>query len=87
MWDARCESGRGIQPRTPVCHVRGPSQGSTEESVKPASEELMDAMQEDFEGTQVRRKTRRRVLSDDDLPLAQVQQGVSKGGVGPRSFR
>ena len=37
-----------------------------------ASEELMDAMQEDFEGTQVRRRTRRRVLSDDDFPLAQV---------------
>ena len=52
----------------------------------------MDAMQEDLEGTQVRRRTRRRVLSDDNLPLTQVfaclfPLGVSKGGVGPRSFR
>ena len=29
-------------------------------------------MQEDLEGTQVRRRTRRRVLSDDDFLLTQV---------------
>ena len=29
-------------------------------------------MQEDLAGTQVRRRTRRRVVSDDDLPLTQV---------------
>ena len=55
-----------------------------------ASEELMDAMQEDFEGTQVRRRTRRRVLGDDDLPLTQVLPAFShmaSEGVGPRSFR
>ena len=58
----------GIQPRTPVVTSEIPPK----ESVMPAIEELMDAMQEDFEGTQVRRRTMRRVLSDDDLPLTQV---------------
>ena len=67
--------GEASNPRPQLSHQRSPSPGSTEESlVMPArtSEELMDAMQEDFEGTQVRRRTRRRVLSDDDLPLTQV---------------
>ena len=35
------------------------------------SVELLDAMQEDLEGTQVRR-TRRRVISDDDVPVTEV---------------
>ena len=58
---------------------RSASQGNTEEShVMPAraSEELMDAMKEDFEGTQVGKKTRRRVLSEDDL-LTQVLPAFS----------
>ena len=64
--------GEASKPGSQLSRQRSPSQGSTEESVMPASEELMDAMQEDFEGTQVRRRTRRRVLSDDDLLLTQV---------------
>ena len=71
--------GEASNPGPQLSRQRSPSQGSTEESVMPAkaSEELMDAMQEDFEGTQVRRRTRRRVLGDDDLPLTQVLLAVS----------
>ena len=64
--------GEASNPGPQLSRQRSPSQGSTEESVMPASEELIDAMQEDFEGTQVRKRTRRRVLGDDDLPLTQV---------------
>ena len=72
--------GEASNPGPQLSRQRSPSQGSTEESVMPASEELMDTMQEDFEGTQVRRRTRRRVLSDDDLLLTQVSPALSHMG-------
>ena len=77
--------GEASNPGPQLSCQRSPSQGSTEESVMPASEEL----QEDFEGTQVRRRTRRRVLSDDDLPLTQVLPVFSHKASrrGPRRFR
>ena len=55
VWDARCESGP-------------PARGAPKSPVMPASE---DAMQEDFEGAQVRKRTRR-MLEEDDFPLTQV---------------
>ena len=64
-------SNLGLQ----LSRQRSLSQGADDTFLVPtkASVELLDAMQEDFEGTQVRR-TRRRVISDDDRP---VTQGVS----------
>ena len=51
----------------PSCRVRGPTAREARDThcAARARAKLMDAMQEDLEVTQVRRRSRRRVLSDD----------------------
>ena len=62
-----------VSRRSSRCGLRGVRVGEASNpgpQLSP-SVELLDAMQEDLEGTQVRR-TRRRVISDDDVPVTEV---------------